>query len=53
MESLPTAGMQTLRNWSEYMWLIEHLISTGFIHSPSEIWWDVRPAPSSRRSRSG
>ncbi|MAB81848.1 MAG: glutamate--cysteine ligase [Phycisphaerae bacterium] len=46
MESLPTAGMpETLRNWSEYIWLIEHLISTGFIHSPNEIWWDVRPSP--------
>lgn len=46
MESLPTAGMpETLRNWSEYIWLIEHLTSTGFIHSPNEIWWDVRPSP--------
>ncbi len=46
MESLPTAGMpETLRNWSEYIWLIEHLISTGFIHTAQEIWWDVRPCP--------
>lgn len=46
MESLPTAGMpETLRNWSEYMWLLEHLVETRFIHSPSEIWWDVRPSP--------
>lgn len=44
MESLPTAGMpHTLRNWSEYVWLVDHLISTGFIKSIREIWWDVRP----------
>ena len=46
MESLPTAGLpETLRNWSEYNWLTEHLISTGFIHTAQEIWWDVRPSP--------
>ncbi len=44
MESLPTAGLpETMRNWSEYNWLIDHLIATDFIHSPREIWWDVRP----------
>jgi carboxylate-amine ligase len=44
MESLPTAGMpHTLRNWSEYNWLIDHLRSTGFIQSAHEIWWDARP----------
>lgn len=44
MESLPTAGMpETLRNWSEYVWLVQHLVSTGFISSMREIWWDVRP----------
>jgi carboxylate-amine ligase len=44
MESLPTAGLpETMRNWSEYNWLIEHLQSTDFIHSSREIWWDVRP----------
>ncbi len=44
MEALPTAGMpEPLRNWSEYVWLVDHLISTGFIHSIREIWWDVRP----------
>ena len=25
------------------MWLVSHLIETGFIHSIREIWWDVRP----------
>jgi carboxylate-amine ligase len=44
MEALPTAGMPpTLRNWSEYAWLIDHLTDTGFIQSIREIWWDVRP----------
>ena len=44
MEGLPTAGLPTLmRNWSEYVWLVNHLIETGFIHTIREIWWDVRP----------
>lgn len=44
MEGLPTAGLPyPMRNWSEYTWLISHLIETGFIHTIREIWWDVRP----------
>ncbi|MEM7229360.1 MAG: glutamate--cysteine ligase [Planctomycetota bacterium] len=44
MEALPTAGLPyTLRNWSEYVWLINNLKATGFIRSIKEIWWDVRP----------
>lgn len=44
MEGLPTAGLPTLmRNWSEYVWLINHMIDTGFINTIREIWWDVRP----------
>jgi len=44
MEGLPTAGLPTLmRNWSEYVWLVKHLIETGFINTIREIWWDVRP----------
>jgi carboxylate-amine ligase len=44
MEALPTAGLPTvMRNWSEYTWLINHLVETGFINSIREIWWDVRP----------
>ena len=44
MEGLPTAGLPPLmRNWSEYVWLINHLIDTGYIESIREIWWDVRP----------
>jgi carboxylate-amine ligase len=44
MEGLPTAGLPTLmRNWSEYVWLVNHLVATGFINTVREIWWDVRP----------
>jgi carboxylate-amine ligase len=44
MEGLPTAGIPPLmRNWSEYLWLINHLVETGFIKTVREMWWDVRP----------
>ena len=44
MEALPTAGMPyTMRNWSEYVWLVNHLVASNFIRSIREIWWDVRP----------
>ncbi len=44
MDALPTAGLPPLmRNWSEYVWLVNHLVDTGFIHSVREIWWDIRP----------
>jgi carboxylate-amine ligase len=44
MELLPTAGLPPLmRNWSEYVWLVNHMTNTGFIDSIRELWWDVRP----------
>ncbi len=44
MEQLPTAGLpHQMRNWSEYTWLINHLVDTGFINTIREIWWDIRP----------
>lgn len=44
MEGLPTAGLPPLmRNWSEYVWLVRHMVDTGFINTIREIWWDVRP----------
>ena len=44
MEGLPTAGLPTqMRNWSEYVWLVNHMVETGFINTIREIWWDVRP----------
>ena len=43
MEMLPSAGLPTpMNNWSEYVWLINHLIDTGFINTVRKIWWDVR-----------
>jgi carboxylate-amine ligase len=46
MEGLPTAGLPPLmRNWSEYLWLLNHMVETGFITTIREIWWDVRPHP--------
>ena len=32
-----------MRNWSEFVWLMNHMIETGFINTIREIWWDVRP----------
>ena len=44
MEGLPTAGLpHIMRNWSEYVWVVNHLIDTGFMNSIREIWWDIRP----------
>jgi carboxylate-amine ligase len=44
METLPTAGLPPLmRNWSEYTWLLNHMVQTSFITTIREIWWDVRP----------
>jgi carboxylate-amine ligase len=44
MESLPTAGLPAqMRNWSEFVWLVNHLKDTGCIGSIRDIWWDVRP----------
>lgn len=44
MEGLPTAGLPNqMRNWSEYTWLVNHLVDTGFINTIREIWWDIRP----------
>jgi carboxylate-amine ligase len=44
MAGLPTAGLPPLmRNWSEYVWLVNHMQDTGFIHTIREIWWDARP----------
>jgi carboxylate-amine ligase len=44
MELLPSAGLPPLmRNWSEYVWLVNHMTRTGFIDTIREIWWDVRP----------
>lgn len=44
MADLPTAGLPPLmRNWSEYVWLLRHMVNTNFITTIREVWWDVRP----------
>jgi carboxylate-amine ligase len=44
MEGLPTAGLPPLmRNWSEYLWLLNQMVANGFIKTIRELWWDVRP----------
>jgi carboxylate-amine ligase len=44
MEGLPTAGLPPLmRNWSEYLWLLNQMVASGFIQTIRELWWDVRP----------
>jgi carboxylate-amine ligase len=44
MEGLPTAGLPPLmRNWSEYLWLLNQMVAGGFIQTIRELWWDVRP----------
>jgi len=44
IEGLPTAGMPPhMRNWSEFTWIVNHMIDTKFINTIREIWWDVRP----------
>jgi carboxylate-amine ligase len=44
MADLPTAGLPPLmRNWSEYVWLLRHMVETGFVQTIREVWWDVRP----------
>ena len=44
IEGLPTAGMPPhMRNWSEFTWIVNHMIDTKFINTIREIWWDFRP----------
>jgi carboxylate-amine ligase len=46
MEQLPAAGTAPfMRNYSEYCWVVNQSIQSGFINSIQEIWWDVRPHP--------
>lgn len=46
MADLPSAGLPPLmRNWSEYIWLVRHMVQSHFIETIREVWWDVRPHP--------
>lgn len=43
-DTMPRAGLPPqLHNWSEYVWLVNHLKQTGFISSIRDIYWNVRP----------
>jgi carboxylate-amine ligase len=46
MGSLPTVGVPPrLGDWASYLALVEHLTDCGFIETPKDLWWDVRPSP--------
>jgi carboxylate-amine ligase len=46
MSSLPTVGIPPcLGNWESYLDLINYLTDCGFIETPKDLWWDVRPSP--------
>lgn len=46
MEQLPAAGSPPfLRNYSEYCWVVNQSLQSGFLNSIREIWWDARPHP--------
>jgi carboxylate-amine ligase len=46
LEGFPTGGLPPrMRSWNEYQLLFRSLKEAGFIESPKEIWWDVRPCP--------
>jgi carboxylate-amine ligase len=46
MGSLAAAGIPPrMRSWADYLELVERLNAAGFIESPKDLWWDVRPSP--------
>ncbi len=46
LEGFPTGGLPPrMRSWDEYLALYGELKEAGFIESPKELWWDVRPSP--------
>lgn len=45
-EVLPTAGLPPrMKNWREFVGLVETLVSTKTIETTREIWWEARPHP--------
>ncbi|MFB8386690.1 glutamate--cysteine ligase [Microbacterium sp. NPDC055910] len=45
-QQLPTAGLPwPLRDWAEYEEYLRGMIATGVIADPTEVRWDIRPAP--------
>ena len=52
METLPTSGLPPLmRNWSEYTWLLNHMIETGFIKTDPRDLVGRAPASQLRHGR--
>ncbi|MDR3638712.1 MAG: YbdK family carboxylate-amine ligase [Isosphaeraceae bacterium] len=48
LEGFPTGGLPpVLGGWDDYLSLVRQMMSAGFIDSPKELWWDVRPSPAS------
>ena len=46
MSALPSSGAPPrFRNWDHYAALLDRLVAGGCIHSPKDLWWDVRPSP--------
>jgi glutamate---cysteine ligase / carboxylate-amine ligase len=46
LEGFPTGGLPPrMQSWDEYLRLFGQLKAAGFIESPKELWWDVRPSP--------
>ena len=44
-DSLPRSGLpEPLSSYSEYERLLNVLVSSGAMSSPSKIWWDLRPS---------
>ena len=46
MEGLPTAGLPPLmRNWSEYVWLVNQMVESGFINTIRDCLLYTSPSP--------
>ena len=44
LEGFPTGGLPPLlESWAAYCALARQMTAAGFIESPKDVWWDVRP----------
>ena len=42
---LPRSGLpETFRSWHDWEEMLDDLSTTGVLHDPSRIWWDMRPS---------
>jgi carboxylate-amine ligase len=45
-QQLPTAGLPwPLKDWAEYEGYMDDMVRTGVMADPTEVRWDIRPAP--------